>query len=273
MKRVIYPCAKVNLGLNIVGRRADGYHLLETVFYPLPIVDVLEIEEKPQQATDISLSVTGVPLDCSPADNLVVKAYRLLASKYNLPPVSIALTKNIPSQAGMGGGSSDATFTMRLLNNMFHLGISTEVLTQLALQLGADCPFFVQARPSFGEGIGERLTPVELKLDNYKWLIVKPPIAISTREAFSHITEKKPKVSCIDIVQQPIEKWRGFLMNDFEESIFPKHPSIRCIKETLYENGALYAAMSGSGSSVFGIFEHTPAALVSKFSDCRCIII
>lgn len=273
MKRVIYPCAKVNLGLNIVGKRADGYHLLETVFYPLPIIDVLEIEEKPEQPIDVSLSVEGTRLDCSPADNLVVKAYRLLASRYNLPPVSITLTKNIPSQAGMGGGSSDATFTLRLLNSMFHLELSSESLVQMAVQLGADCPFFVQAKPAFGEGIGERLTSVDLNLESYKWLIVKPPVAISTREAFSHITAKRPSISCIEIVHQPIETWRDSLVNDFEESIFPTYPSIRYIKETLYENGAIYAAMSGSGSSVFGIFEHAPAAIVSKFSDCRCVII
>lgn len=273
MKSVIYPLAKVNLGLNIVGRRTDGYHLLETVFYPIPLVDVLEIEEKPHLATDVSLSVVGEPLDCPPEDNLVVKAYRLLASKYNLPPVSITLTKNIPSQAGLGGGSSDAAFTMLLLNSMFHLEIPSYVLIQLAMQLGADCPFFVHALPAFGEGIGERLTYIDLYFKMYKWLIVKPPIAISTREAFSHITVRKPTVKCVDIVRQPIENWRGLLVNDFEESIFPKYPSIRYIKETLYENGALYAAMSGSGSSVFGIFEQIPATLVSKFSDCRCIII
>lgn len=246
-------CAKINLGLNIVKRRPDGYHDLQTVFYPVPIFDDIKIVTD-TTLTDVNLVIEGQPVEGEAEDNLVVKAYRLVAGLYNLPPVEIRLTKRIPMQAGMGGGSADATFTLRLLNDMFNLQMGTERMTDLAVCLGADCPFFVEARPAYAEGIGERLTPIELDLSAYKLVIVKPPVAVSTREAFAHVKPVMPEVNCREVVNRPIEEWRGVLRNDFEESIFPQFPIIGEAKERLYALGAIYAAMSGSGSALFGFF-------------------
>lgn len=246
-------CAKINLGLNIVKRRPDGYHDLQTVFYPVPIFDDIEILAD-TTLTDVALVMEGQPVEGAVEDNLVVKAYRLLASLYELPPVKICLNKRIPMQAGMGGGSADATFTLRLLNDMFSLHMDAEQMTGLAAQLGADCPFFVEARPAYAEGIGERLSPIELDLGNYRMAIVKPPVAVSTREAFAHVQVGFPEINCRDVVALPMEEWRGLLKNDFEESIFPQHPIIGEAKEQLYKLGAVYAAMSGSGSALFGFF-------------------
>lgn len=262
-------CAKINLGLNIVSRRPDGYHNLQTVFYPVPIFDDIDIEALPQGQT-ASLSIvmanqageedaSTAPLPAT-EDNLVMKAYRLVAERYELPAVSITLTKRIPMQAGMGGGSADGSFTIRLLNEMFRLGMSSHEMEGLALRLGADCPFFVEATPAYAEGIGEVLSPVRLDLSSYALAIVKPPVAISTREAFARIQPKEPAINCREIVQRPIGEWRRLLHNDFEESIFPQYPVIREAKERLYSLGAIYAAMSGSGSALFAFFDgqHAP---------------
>lgn len=268
-KMKIRPCAKINLGLNIVEKRADGYHNLETVFYPVPLYDEITIEEQTAcTATTCQLTLAGQEIEGDPEKNLVVRAYRLLEDRFSLPPVHIHLTKKIPMQAGMGGGSADGTYTLRLLNEMFSLGISSDDLERYAATLGADCAFFVNATPSYAEGIGELLSPIDLSLDDYYLAIVKPPIAVSTREAFSQIKPRRPEKNCREIVSQPIETWRTDLRNDFEESIFPQYPRIGEIKEQLYQLGARYAAMSGSGSALFGIFREKPEDLSTLFPDC-----
>ena len=258
----IHPCAKINLGLNIVSKRPDGYHNLETVFYPVGIYDTIEITESDETRLEVNSSLSAE----DPERNLVMRAYRLLANEYQLPPVHIRLDKRIPMQAGMGGGSSDGAFTLRLLNEMFGLTIPVGRLQQMAATLGADCPFFITAQPSYAEGIGEQLSPMSLSLCGYYLAIVKPPIPVSTREAFSRIVPHKPVVNCCDVVIQPVSTWRHQLVNDFEQSIFALYPAIAHIKEQLYDLGALYAAMSGSGSSLFGIFDDIPT--LPDFPDC-----
>ncbi len=253
-------CAKINLGLNIVRKRDDGYHDLQTVFYPVPIFDEISIEvqssnlQQQIEHKDVRLTMEGNPVDGNIDDNLVVKAYRLVASRYAIPPVTIRLNKQIPMQAGMGGGSADCAFTIRLLNEKFQLNMSISEMQRMATSLGADCPFFIEAKPAYAEGIGEILSPISLDLSAYQLAIVKPPVEVSTREAFAHIKPKQPDINCMDIVKRPIEEWRGLLKNDFEESIFPQYPIIGEAKQQLYEMGALYASMSGSGSALFAFF-------------------
>ncbi|MBR5699163.1 MAG: 4-(cytidine 5'-diphospho)-2-C-methyl-D-erythritol kinase [Prevotella sp.] len=263
---LLHPCAKVNLGLNIVSRRPDGYHNLETVFYPVPIFDTLEAT--PSHSLNLS---TYPPLDCPPDRNLVVRAYKLLAADYNLPPVSIELHKDIPSQAGMGGGSSDGAFMLRLLNEEFQLGIDNRKLQEYATKLGADCPFFITAEPAYATGIGEQLEPLEDLREQLRDLyiaIVKPPVAVSTREAYAAITPRKPEVCCRDVVRMPVSEWRNLLTNDFEPPLFAIHPQLACIKAKLYDMGAVYAQMSGSGSALFGLFHSVPQQLEQTFPDC-----
>lgn len=255
---ITFPIAKINLGLNVVGRRADGYHNLETVFYPVNMIDALELmamESGFPSAVDCDVKVTNLSVEGDEQSNLVVRAYKLLKSDFpQMPRVHAHLWKGIPTQAGMGGGSSDCAFAIRLLNEMFSLELTTEQMTGYAVRLGADCPFFILSRPAYAEGIGERLQPLSLDLSNYYIAIVRPDISVSTREAFSLIKPQKPIKNCRDIVMQPIETWREELVNDFEQSVFALHPEIAAIKQHLYHLGAVYAAMSGSGSAVFGLF-------------------
>ncbi|MBO5627409.1 MAG: 4-(cytidine 5'-diphospho)-2-C-methyl-D-erythritol kinase [Prevotella sp.] len=264
----IKPCAKINLGLNVVSKRADGYHDLETVFYPVPIYDEIEIRE----ATETKFEIKGQPVEGDAEKNLVVLAYRMVAERYTLPPVHIILDKQIPMQAGMGGGSADGAFTIRLLNEQFDLNMSTAEMEQMAARLGADCPFFIQATPAYAEGIGERLSPIPLDLSRYCMVVVKPPVAVSTREAFGGIKVKRPARNCRDIIMQPIDTWREQLVNDFEDSIFPLYPQLADIKRRLYELGARYAAMSGSGSALFAFFDEAPS-LEKEFRDCKTWIL
>ena len=256
-----FPVAKINLGLNVVSKREDGYHNLETVFYPVPIKDALEVfpmhDEFPSEVR-CDLKVTNLFIDGDEQKNLVVKAYNMIARDYNLPRVHVHLYKHIPTQAGMGGGSSDCAYMIRLLNVMFSLGMSDEKMIEYAARLGADCAFVIHSRPAYAEGIGEKLQPISLDLSGYKMLVVRPNIPVSTKEAFSLITPRAPKKNCLDIVRQPIDTWRDELVNDFEQSVFALHPQIGLLKERMYEQGAVYAAMSGSGSSVFGLFRETP---------------
>ena len=267
---ITFPIAKINLGLNIVERRPDGYHNLETVFYPVQIKDALELtimNTHFPSATDCDIKVTNMEVEGDEQRNLVVRAYQLLKQDFHqMPRVHAHLWKGIPTQAGMGGGSSDCAYTIRLLNEMFTLSLSEEQMISYAARLGADCPFFILSRPAYAEGIGERLQPVSLDLSSYYIGVVRPDIPVSTREAFSLIQPRKPAKSCREVVMQPIETWRDELTNDFEQSVFALHPEIGAIKQQLYDLGAVYAAMSGSGSSVFWLFrdeikicEHFPA--------------
>lgn len=256
-----FPIAKINLGLNVVSKRDDGYHNLETVFYPVPIKDALEVfpmEDGFPSDVRCDLKVTNLFIDGDEQKNLVVKAYNMIAQDYELPRVHVHLYKHIPTQAGMGGGSSNCAYMIRLLNEMFSLGMSDEKMIGYAARLGADCAFFIKAQPAYAEGIGEKLQPISIDLSGYKMLVVRPNIPVSTKEAFSLITPQVPKKNCLDIVRQPIETWKDELVNDFERSVFAIHPEIGRLKEMMYEQGAIYAAMSGSGSSVFGLFSDTP---------------
>ena len=265
------PIAKINLGLNVVEKRADGYHNLETVFFPVPIEDTLEVQ--PMNAdcpltVDCDLLVSNNPIDCDPQDNLVVKAYKLLKADFpTLPRIHCHLWKRIPSQAGMGGGSSDCAYMIRLLNEQFQLGLSDEQMMAYAAKLGADCAFFIKSQPCYAEGIGEQLTPIKLDLTGWTLCVVRPDIPVPTREAFSRIRPHYPAINCREAVSQPVETWKETLVNDFEESVFALHPEIGAIKDKLYKMGATYAAMSGSGSALFGLFKEEPDDFRQAFSD------
>lgn len=273
---IVFPCAKINLGLNIVSKREDGYHNLETVFYPIPLYDALEIkymDEKFPSDTACDLKVTGNAVDCDEQKNLVVKAYHILAADYQLQRIHTHLYKHIPSQAGLGGGSSDAAFMIRLLDERFRLNIGNPEMERYAAQLGADCAFFIEAEPAYAEGIGDVLMPADGpdgNLHGYYLCVVKPDVAVSTKEAYSAITPKKPAKSCRDIVRQPIETWKEELVNDFEEPIFKMHPELEAIKQKLYDQGAVYASMSGSGSALYGIFKKEPKGIEEQFDGMFC---
>jgi 4-diphosphocytidyl-2-C-methyl-D-erythritol kinase len=257
---ICFPMAKINLGLNVVNRRPDGYHDLQTVFYAVPVCDTLEINEMDDDYPspfDCDLKVSNMTLDGDEQQNLVVKAYKLLKEEFpNLPRLHAHLWKVIPTQAGMGGGSSDAAYMLMLLNQRYNLKLTTRQLLERATLLGADCPFFTlqPSRSCYAEGIGERLSQLTLSLEGWTIVVVKPPVAVSTREAFSLITPKEPEENCRLITARPVETWRDSLVNDFEKSVFALHPEIGDIKQRLYDLGAVYAAMSGSGSAVFGLF-------------------
>lgn len=268
---ITFPVAKINLGLNVVEKRSDGYHNLQTVFYPVPIKDALEVqvmdEEFPSDV-DCDLKTTNIPIEGDEQRNLVVRAYQLLKSDFpTLPRIHAHLWKGIPTQAGMGGGSSDCAYMIRLLNDLFALGLSDEQMIQYATRLGADCPFFIVSRPCYAEGIGERLQPISLDLSGWHIGVVRPDIPVPTKEAFSHIYPHYPAKNCRDVVLQPVETWKDDLVNDFEESVFALHPEIGQVKEQLYKMGATYAAMSGSGSALFGLFQECPDMLSQTFPD------
>ncbi len=260
---ICFPNAKINLGLNITARRPDGYHNIETVFYPIPVKDALEIVA----ADADSFSQTGIPVDGDPADNLVIKALRLLRETYPIPPLEIHLRKAIPFGAGLGGGSADAARMLMLVNDFCGLGLPVNELERLAARIGADCPFFIRNTPVFASGTGNVFSPVNLSLKGYYICLVKPDVAVSTKEAYAMVTPAPPAISLKEIIQRPVSEWREAMVNDFEASIFPHHPAIAEIKDNLYRCGAEYAAMSGSGSSVFGLF-NTPVSLKDAFSHC-----
>lgn len=268
---ITFPVAKINLGLNVVEKRADGYHNLQTVFYPVPIMDALEIVPMSDgfpSDVDCDLKVTNITIEGDEQRNLVVRAYQLLKADYpELPRVHAHLWKGIPTQAGMGGGSSDCGYMIRLLNETFDMGLSSEQMQQYAARLGADCAFFIESRACYAEGIGERLQPIDLDLSGWHIGVVRPDIPVPTKEAFSRIHPHYPALNCRDVVRQPVETWRDRLTNDFEESVFALHPEIGAVKEQLYKMGATYAAMSGSGSALFGLFKDEPDALRQTFPD------
>lgn len=251
-----FPNAKINLGLNIICKRPDGYHDLETVFYPVPLQDALEITPRHEdKGKKYALHLSGQEVSGPEDDNLVVRAYRMLDQDFSLPPVDIHLFKHIPSGAGLGGGSSDAAFMLRMLNEMHGLGLTVKQLEEYAVRLGADCAFFIQDKPTYAEGVGNIFSPVTLSLAGYQLWLVKPDIFVSTRDAFSRIIPRRPEVSVKEAVRHPVEEWRECLHNDFEKSVFVLFPRIAEIKEEFYRLGALYASMSGSGSSVYALFK------------------
>ncbi len=254
---ICFPNAKINLGLNIVSKREDGYHNIETIFYPIGLKDALEVLESENQEA-YTLFSSGIDVGANSENNLVIKALNMMRAEKEIPNIDIHLLKKIPSGAGLGGGSADGAFMLKLLNDTFSLGFSYNQLHQFAVKLGADCAFFLKNRPAFATGIGDQLEDVDLSLEQYYMVLVKPPLFVSTQEAYAHVVPQKPKMLLKEIVKMPIQEWRNYMHNDFETSIFKKHPAIAEIKQTLYNKGALYASMSGSGTSVYGFFEKKP---------------
>lgn len=251
---ILFPNAKINIGLNITERRPDGYHNLETIFYPVNIKDALEVVG----SDELSFDSSGLDIPGRMEDNLCIKGYHLLKKDHDVPPVSIHLHKNIPIGAGLGGGSADAAFFIKLMNQQFELGLSVDEMTDYARRLGADCAFFIENKPVFAFEKGDEFEPIKLDLSNYKIVLVMPDVHISTAEAFRGIKPAMVKDSLLELISEPITEWKKYIKNDFEASIFKNHAEIRGVKAALYESGALYASMSGSGASVFGIFEQTP---------------
>ncbi|HEX8377200.1 MAG TPA: 4-(cytidine 5'-diphospho)-2-C-methyl-D-erythritol kinase [Pedobacter sp.] len=245
-----FPNAKINIGLNIISRRSDGYHNLETVFYPVKIKDALEVIE----ADELSFESSGIEIPGYANENLCLKAYELLKNDFEIPPVKIHLHKQIPIGAGLGGGSADAAFFIRLMNDKFSLGLDTEGMENYARNLGADCAFFVQNKPVYAYGKGDKFSNISLDLTPHYLVLVMPSVHVSTGEAYRGVKPGAPKKSLKDQIVLTIENWKAEIKNDFEESIFKNHSSIRGVKAALYEAGALYASMSGSGASVYGIF-------------------
>ena len=275
--------AKINIGLNVVARRDDGYHELETVFYPVglecglphqpePFDDILEVAYEGGDISGCRFQFVGRRIDCQPKKNLVVKAASEFLGKYNarfgdiqkFGMFVITLDKHLPDGAGLGGGSADASFTLEMLNETTGNHFSKEELSQMALKLGADCPFFLENRPCFAEGIGEILTPIDINLKGCYILIVKPDVHVSTAEAFAGIETRKPEFDLRMLPFLPIEEWKEKVVNDFEASIFPKHPELADLKQSLYDGGAVYASMTGSGSSIYGIFKDHDLALTKR---------
>jgi 4-diphosphocytidyl-2-C-methyl-D-erythritol kinase len=249
---ITFPNCKINLGLNVVRKREDGFHDIETVFYPIALRDSLEII----QSSEFKFFSSGLQISGSEKDNLCVQAYNILKKDFaKIPPVHIHLHKAIPMGAGLGGGSADAAFMLLMLNKKFNLQITEDQLIKYALQLGSDCPFFIINKPMFATGRGEIMDPITVDLSSYKFVLINPGTHISTKEAFAKLTPNAPEQSIKNIVNQPVKNWKDVLYNDFEETIFVLHPQIKSIKKQLYNLGATYASMTGTGSTVFGLFE------------------
>jgi 4-diphosphocytidyl-2-C-methyl-D-erythritol kinase len=250
-RMIQFPNCKINLGLSILAKRADGYHELETVFYPIAVSDALEI----LPAANLTMTQSGIDVPGDPAQNICLKAYHLLKKDFpTLPAVQMHLHKNIPMGAGLGGGSSDGTSTLLILNQQFSLGLNDQQLIDYASQLGSDCPFFVYNKACHATGRGEILTPIHLDLSNYQFLLVHPGVHIATAWAFQQLNPHTKSESIQAIIEKPITDWKNYLINDFEAPVFKAEPKLLVIKDQLYQLGAIYASMSGSGSSLFGIF-------------------
>lgn len=266
---ILYPPAKINIGLNVIKKRTDGYHELETVMLPIPLYDVLEIT----QSNEFEWRQSGIPVDGNEADNLCVRAFRLIQSTYGIGNVSLHLRKQIPMGAGLGGGSADAAYVIKGLNELFSLNISSKKQEELASQLGSDCPFFIHNTPQLATGRGEQLSPAHIKLSGYRLVVIKPPVHINTQQAYSgvHINGDYGKLE--QQLLQPITIWKEHIKNDFEKHLFVLYPELSEIKTKLYDAGAIFASMSGSGSALFGIFETIPDHI--SFEGCevfRCML-
>lgn len=254
---ILFPNCKINLGLRILSKRNDGYHNIQTVMYPVPILDILEIvPNKKGKFSEISFSGLEIPGDGK--ENLCMRAYNLLDQDFNLDPVLIHLHKIIPTGGGLGGGSADATYTLILLNDIFGLKLSNEKIAEYAAKLGSDCPFFVNGGAQLAKGRGEILKPINLDLSGYHLLIYNVGLHISTREAYANVVPQDDGQNLMFDLSQPIEKWKNIIVNDFEKGVFKTYPKLKKTKQQLYDLGAKYAAMSGSGSTMFGLFENKP---------------
>jgi 4-diphosphocytidyl-2-C-methyl-D-erythritol kinase len=265
---ICFPNAKINLGLYVTAKRPDGYHNIETVFLPIPLQDVLEIKPLDTRYSDYEWQQAGNVIDGQPEDNLVVRVFMEMKREFQLPPISIYLYKRIPTGAGLGGGSSDAAFMMRLLSEQFDLRLSADDMERRLSHIGADCAFFVHNRPALATGIGDVLSPIPLNLSDKYLLLVKPPVAVSTREAYAHVHPAPPENPLAESVKLPLSDWRNLIGNDFEKSVFPAHPQIAAIKQTLYDMHAIYASMSGSGSAVYALMDHPFEEAPEIFKDC-----
>jgi len=253
---IIYPNAKINIGLNIVNRRQDGFHDIETIFYPVELFDSLEFNVNNFSADNLELFGIEIPQDGK--KNLVLKALDILRQDYKIPFLDIKLTKNIPLGAGLGGGSSDAAFFLKALNENFKLGISEELLKQKAAVLGSDCAFFLDNFPSLALGRGEVLTPLKKIDSKFSIVIIKPKFEISTAFAYSKVKPQKPLTDLKSDFLKPVQEWKTLIKNDFEEFLFPFYPELKKLKQKLYASGAVYASLTGSGSALFGIFDKQP---------------
>ena len=265
---LLLPNCKINIGLNVVSRRPDGYHNLETVFYPIPLRDDLEIKLLPESENlPYRLTQNGAKIEGEPKDNLVVKVYEAMKREFDLPPIDIVLYKHIPMGAGLGGGSSDAASMMMAVNELFDLRLSADDMEHRIAPFGADCAFFIKNVPAYATGIGDQLTPIHLSLSGKYIVLVKPDIFVSTKEAYTHVTPQPAQYPLAKAIELPIECWRDKVVNDFETSVFPNHPTLVAIKRTLYDMGALYAAMSGSGSTLYGIFDRPVPEATTVFKE------
>lgn len=244
--------AKINLGLNVIEKRPDGYHNLETVFYPVKIFDTIEITD----AETTFCEIRGVAIPGDSKDNLCLQAYNLLKKDFGLPPQQITLLKNIPVGAGLGGGSADAAFLIKLINDKFKLGLSVNAMEDYARVLGADCAFFIANKPVYATERGDQFKPVDIDLSSWNIVLVKPPVHVSTADAFGGLKPASPAFNLKELMSLPPDQWKEVIKNDFEETIFRKYPEIAQLKADLYHAGATFALMSGSGSSVFAIFDH-----------------
>lgn len=270
---IVFPNCKINLGLRILRKRADGFHDLETIFYPVPVTDVLEVHLTSTNSENIFFTQTGFPITGPAENNSCIKAYQLLKSQYSsIKGLHVHLHKNIPTGAGLGGGSSDSVAMLQVVKDLCQLPLSQDELANYALQLGSDCPFFLLNKPAIATGRGEVLNEISLSLKDYHLLLINPGISVSTAEAFSGCIPNNTGKSLATIIQAPIENWKKELHNQFEETVFLQHPVLASIKNELYESGAIYASMSGSGSTLFGIFPASatpPYSLMKKFPWTR----
>jgi 4-diphosphocytidyl-2-C-methyl-D-erythritol kinase len=255
---IVFPNAKINIGLRITGKRPDGFHDIETLFYPLGLCDALEFVISDKQISKDIFASTGIDTGSSPADNLVIKTILRLREKKSFPFLKIHLHKAIPVGAGLGGGSSDAACLLKVVNKHFDLGINDHELKAISLHLGSDCPFFIDGVPSLASGRGEILTPVKHLLAGYYLVLINPGIGISTGEAYQNCSQGNPLTSLKQLLERPVIEWKGNILNDFEDFAFKKHPVIGDIKKELYSSGAIFSLMSGSGSSVYGLFSERP---------------
>jgi 4-diphosphocytidyl-2-C-methyl-D-erythritol kinase len=255
---IIFPKAKINLGLRITRKRPDGFHDLETLFYPVDLCDALEFVVPEKITGKDYLTVTGISTGGDPEDNLVMKTLRKLRENYSFPFFNIHLHKAIPTGAGLGGGSSDAAYILRVVNKCFGLLITDEKLKSIALELGSDCPFFIDAVPSYAEGRGEILKPIIPVLSGCHLLLLNPGTGINTREAYQNCKPGHPSTNLFNIADWPIDEWKDLIINDFEDYVFKKYPLIANLKDELYNTGAIFSSMSGSGSSVYGVFREKP---------------
>lgn len=265
---ILFPSAKINIGLNITEKRPDGFHNIQTAFYPVALCDALELQENTEKdAPQVTMSFSGIGIPGDAQDNLCTKAYHLIARDYPLPKIKVHLHKHIPIGAGLGGGSADAAFFIRLLNHTFELGLAWGEMHNYARQLGSDCSFFITNKPAFAEGKGDQYEFLPLSLKGYYIVLVYPNIHINTAKAYSGVKPKAPVRSLENDLKLPAEQWKNYIRNDFEDSVFIQFPELKKIKEQFYNSRAVYAAMSGSGSAVYGIFKEK-VDLKDNFKEC-----